>query len=157
MTAMLDLALQAEVGPVSLQDIAHRQGISLAYLEQLFAKLRRRGLVESSRGPGGGYRLGLQPEQLFIADIIDAVDETVDATRCGGQSNCHNQQRCLTHDLWASLSDEIRQFLSGISLAALMQRDGVQRVAARQTDPLRERTCLQLVEHSLKSEHPSLT
>ena len=103
-TAMLDLALHDERGPVTLADIAERQGISLSYLEQLFAQLRRRGLVKSTRGPGGGYRLGQENKHIAVADVITAVDESVDATRCGGRENCQGEERCLTHDLWQDLS-----------------------------------------------------
>ena len=99
-TAMLDLALHHDQGPVSLAAIAERQGISQSYLEQLFARLRRNGLVDGTRGPGGGYRLGRSENSISVADVIDAVNETVDATRCGGRRNCQGEHRCLTHDLW---------------------------------------------------------
>ncbi len=119
-TAMLDLALHAEQGPVSLADIAARQDISLSYLEQLFARLRRQRLVYSSRGPGGGYRLSLPLERIAVADIIAAVDESVDATQCRNQGNCAQGRQCLTHDLWAELSGHIQGFLQGVSLARLV-------------------------------------
>ncbi len=125
-TAMLDLALHDQGGPVSLSEIAERQGISQSYLEQLFSRLRKRGLVDGTRGPGGGYRLMKSTEQISVADVIDAVDETVDATRCGGQRNCQGDQRCLTHDLWADLSTQIREFLGNISLNELGGQKGVQ-------------------------------
>jgi Rrf2 family iron-sulfur cluster assembly transcriptional regulator len=125
-TAMLDLALHYQSGPVSLAEIAERQGISQSYLEQLFSRLRKRGLVDGTRGPGGGYRLVKSSELISVADVIDAVDETVDATRCGGQRNCQGEQRCLTHDLWAGLSTQIRDFLSNISLNELVGQRGVQ-------------------------------
>jgi Rrf2 family iron-sulfur cluster assembly transcriptional regulator len=131
-TAMLDLALHRDEGPVTLADISSRQGISLSYLEQLFSRLRRAGLVESTRGPGGGYRLGRAADAIAIAEVITAVDESVDATRCGGLENCQGEQRCLTHDLWCELSDQIHHFLSGISLGTLVERRGVQEVADRQ-------------------------
>jgi Rrf2 family transcriptional regulator, iron-sulfur cluster assembly transcription factor len=131
-TAMLDLALHDERGPVALADIARRQGISLSYLEQLFSLLRRRGLVRSTRGPGGGYRLGRSPAAIAVVDVIAAVDETVDATRCGGLENCQGEERCLTHDLWQDLSQRIHEFLKGIDLAELVERRRVQEVAARQ-------------------------
>ncbi len=131
-TAMLDLALHDTGGPVALTDIAGRQGISLSYLEQLFAKLRRQGLVSSVRGPGGGYRLGAAAAAISIAAVVSAVDEKVDATRCGGKKNCQDNERCLTHDLWQDLSGKIYQFLSGITLAQLVEQRGVQEVAARQ-------------------------
>lgn len=133
-TAMLDLALHHTQNPVALADIAQRQGISLSYLEQLFARLRKQGLVDSARGPGGGYRLGLAATEISIADVIRAVDEKVDATRCGGKMNCQGEERCLTHDLWSDLSDQIHEFLHAITLAQLVDRRGVKDVAARQTE-----------------------
>lgn len=123
-TAMLDLALHNDSGPIALADIAQRQDISLTYLEQLFARLRRRNLVSSARGPGGGYRLSKPLDQISVADVIAAVDESVDATRCGGAKNCHGKERCLTHDLWEELSHEIESFLGGISLGMLAARGG---------------------------------
>ncbi|MGH8593984.1 MAG: Fe-S cluster assembly transcription factor [Gammaproteobacteria bacterium] len=131
-TAMLDLALHQERGPITLADISARQGISLAYLEQLFVHLRRQGLVQSLRGPGGGYRLGRAAGQISVADVISAVDEPVDATRCGGLKNCQAQERCLTHDLWEDLSAQIYEFLRGISLEGLVQHRSVQMVCRRQ-------------------------
>ena len=131
-TAMLDLALHNDNGPVTLNDIAGRQRLSSSYLEQLFARLRRNGLVKSTRGPGGGYSLSRDAGDIAIADVISAVDEKVDNTQCGGSNDCQNQKKCLTHDLWCDLSDQIRQFLTGISLGDLMQRDAVIDVAARQ-------------------------
>lgn len=131
-TAMLDLALHASSRPVSLADISARQGISLSYLEQLFAKLRKNALVESIRGPGGGYRLALPAERVAVADIIDAVHESIDATRCGHGEGCQEGDACLTHHLWSDLSDKIHEFLSGISLSELAARPDVIKVAARQ-------------------------
>lgn len=131
-TAMLDLALHQGVGPITLADIASRQGISLSYLEQLFSRLRRRELVSSVRGPGGGYTLGREAEVIFIAEVITAVDENVDTTRCGGANNCQDNERCLTHDLWHDLSQRIHDYLNQISLQDLMNRQGVQEVAERQ-------------------------
>ncbi len=131
-TAMLDLALHEDEGPVALGDISRRQDISLSYLEQLFAKLRRGGLVVSTRGPGGGYRLNGAAESLSVAQVIDAVDEPVEYTRCGGRRDCQNHERCLTHDLWEELGDHVRSYLESISLAALRERPGVREVAARQ-------------------------
>jgi Rrf2 family iron-sulfur cluster assembly transcriptional regulator len=131
-TAMLDLALHHGEGPITLADIASRQGISLSYLEQLFSRLRRRELVSSVRGPGGGYTLGRDAKEIFVAEVITAVDENVDTTRCGGASNCQNNQRCLTHDLWHDLSQRIHDYLNQISLQDLMDRQGVQEVAERQ-------------------------
>jgi Rrf2 family iron-sulfur cluster assembly transcriptional regulator len=131
-TAMLDLALHYQDGPITLADISQRQGISLSYLEQLFSKLRKQGLVDSTRGPGGGYRLSREANQIAVADVITAVDEKVETTRCGGLSNCQDDQQCLTHELWTELSGQIHQFLMGISLGQLVERKGVQEVAARQ-------------------------
>jgi len=131
-TAMLDLALHFEEGPITLADISQRQCISLSYLEQLFAKLRRQGLVESTRGPGGGYRLSRSPMEIPVADVILAVDEKVETTRCGGLSNCQDDEQCLTHELWSELSQQIYQFLCGISLGNLVERQGVRDVAERQ-------------------------
>ena len=123
-TAMLDLALHGEPGPVSLADISGRQDISLSYLEQLFAKLRRGELVKSVRGPGGGYCLSRGGDQIFVAQIIDAVDESVDVTNCQGKGNCHQGETCLTHHLWEDLSGQIHDFLSQISLGDLMEGRG---------------------------------
>lgn len=131
-TAMLDLALHAENGPVSLAHISGRQDISLSYLEQLFAKLRRNDLVSSVRGPGGGYKLSRGGHEIFVAQIIDAVNEAVDATGCGRTSNCQQGEVCLTHHLWCDLSDQIHGFLSQISLSNLVERREVQHVSARQ-------------------------
>ncbi len=131
-TAMLDLALHKEQGPISLADISERQEISLSYLEQLFARLRRGKLVESTRGPGGGYRIVSPLDQVVISDIVRAVNESVDTTQCGGQKNCHQHGRCLTHDLWEGLSEQIENFLSGISLQDLIDREQVRKVAERQ-------------------------
>ncbi len=122
-TAMLDLALHANQGPVTLSAISERQGISLSYLEQLFTRLRRNGLVSSTRGPGGGYLLSGEAADIAVADVVAAVDESVNATRCGGQENCQGGQRCLTHDLWTELSEQIFSFLSGITLAQLVEQD----------------------------------
>lgn len=131
-TAMLDLALHHGQGPITLSDISLRQGISLSYLEQLFARLRKQGLVSSARGPGGGYQLGKKADAISVADVIAAVDENVDATRCGGLKNCQSEQRCLTHDLWEDLSRQIYEFLSHISLSQLVERNSVRNVSARQ-------------------------
>ncbi|KGD60374.1 MAG: Fe-S cluster assembly transcriptional regulator IscR [Alcanivorax sp.] len=131
-TAMLDLALHAATGPVSLADISDRQGISISYLEQLFAKLRRNGLVNSVRGPGGGYQLSRASDDIDVAAVIAAVDESVDATRCGGHGDCQEGDTCLTHHLWCDLSDQIQAFLGGISLGELVARQEVKQVAQRQ-------------------------
>ncbi|MGM0823899.1 MAG: Fe-S cluster assembly transcriptional regulator IscR [Pseudomonadota bacterium] len=131
-TAMLDLALNAQQGPTSLSEISQRQEISLSYLEQLFARLRRYGLVNSVRGPGGGYLLAHAPDTISVSQVIDAVNETVDATRCQGLSDCQQGDTCLTHHLWCDLSAQIRHFLDDVTLAQLMQRPDVMRVAERQ-------------------------
>ena len=131
-TAMLDLALHEGDGPVALADIARRQGLSLAFLEQIFARLRRARLVVGARGRGGGYRLCRPPARVAVADVIVAVDRTVDATRCGGRENCQSEARCLTHDLWAELSLHIREFLGDVHLGDLVERKRVREVAARQ-------------------------
>jgi len=136
-TAMLDLALHFDQGAVTLADIAKRQGISLSYLEQLFAKLRRNGLVDSVRGPGGGYNLANDPSEISVADIVLAINENIDARRCGGKANCDGDERCLTHELWESLSIRISDFLSGISLADLVSNSNVQAVAIRQHERMR--------------------
>jgi len=137
-TAMLDLAIHHDQGPVTLAAIARRQGISLSYLEQLFAHLRRRKLVSSTRGPGGGYRLGKGSDEISVADVISAVDETVNAARCGGRENCQEDERCLTHDLWQDLSNQIYDFLNDITLASLVSNNRVKEVAARQDEPTME-------------------
>ena len=133
-TAMLDLALHEGQRPVTLQDIAMNQEISLSYLEQLFARLRQSGLVRGTRGPGGGYRLAQDSSKVSIAGIISAVDEKADLTRCGGKSDCQQGEECLTHELWAELSEKIYQFLDDISLADLIQRPRVREVAERQNE-----------------------
>ncbi|OOZ42184.1 Fe-S cluster assembly transcriptional regulator IscR [Solemya pervernicosa gill symbiont] len=121
-TAMLDLALHYKDGPITLADISSRQGISLSYLEQLFSRLRKNGLVDSTRGPGGGYRLSRPAAEIAVASVISAVDETVDTTKCGGLGNCKDNEPCLTHDLWTDLSNQIHDFLSNISLGQLVER-----------------------------------
>ncbi|MEK9868230.1 MAG: Fe-S cluster assembly transcriptional regulator IscR [Gammaproteobacteria bacterium] len=131
-TAMLDLAVHQHEGPISLADISRRQGISLSYLEQLFAKLRKRDLVSSVRGPGGGYKLQREPNEIYVAEIVDSVDENVDATRCAGRADCQQGEMCLSHQLWAELSDEIHHFLSGIDLASIIEKREVRQIAARQ-------------------------
>jgi Rrf2 family iron-sulfur cluster assembly transcriptional regulator len=131
-TAMLDLAIHTGSGPITLSDISQRQEISLSYLEQLFSKLRRNELVTSVRGPGGGYLLSRNSAEIFVAQIVDAVNETVDATGCGGNSDCQQGETCLTHHLWCDLSEQIHGFLSEISLASLVERREVQDVHARQ-------------------------
>ena len=120
-TAMIDLGLRQSGGPVTLAAISQRQQISLSYLEQLFGKLRRNELVESTRGPGGGYTLGRKATEITVADIIVSVDEPMDATQCGGKENCHGEgSRCMTHDLWASLNLRMVEFLSSVTLQKLV-------------------------------------
>lgn len=133
-TAMLDIALNEvahvendqqdksrnKIKPVTLADISERQKISLSYLEQLFSRLRRQGLVASVRGPGGGYRLAKNMAHISIAEIISAVDEQIDATQCGGHENCHDGEPCMTHDLWTNLNAKILEYLAGISLNDLV-------------------------------------
>ena len=131
-TAMLDLAFHSDIKPVTLTDIAARQTISLSYLEQLFSRLRRANMVKGIRGPGGGYTLADTADKINIADIIAAVDEPIDATKCGGEANCQKEQACLTHDLWMGLSDQIRDYLKSITLAQLLEKHHVQSVAKRQ-------------------------
>jgi len=126
-TALLDLALNEGKGPISLPDIASRQQISLSYLEQLFSRLRRNGLVVSARGRGGGYRLGREPGRISIAAIADAMDESVDTTRCQGAGNCQQGKTCLSHHLWTDLSAHIYEFLDDITLADMLARQDVVR------------------------------
>lgn len=135
-TAMLDLALHTDAGPVRLAEIAKRQELSLSYLEQLFVKLRRHELVVSARGPGGGYSLNHAVHAICVADIIDAVDERVDATNCAGKSDCQEGNTCLTHHLWNDLTEQIHGFLTGISLADLVNRKEIQTVSQRQNSKL---------------------
>ena len=131
-TAMLDLALHKNQGPVSLADISQRQAISLSYLEQLFSKLRKSSLVSSVRGPGGGYELERQSESIFIDEIVDAVNESVDTTKCKGSGDCQGGGICLTHYLWQDLSELIHTFLVGISLADLVAKSEIKRIAENQ-------------------------
>lgn len=131
-TAMLDLAVHAGAKPVPLADISQRQGISLSYLEQLFARLRRKGLVVSARGPGGGYRLSRDAKEIAVVTVLSAIDEKLDTTRCHGHANCQNGQPCLTHELWFDLSRQIHDFLSNITLGELVERHSTKEIAARQ-------------------------
>jgi Rrf2 family iron-sulfur cluster assembly transcriptional regulator len=121
-TAMLDLALHSTKGPVALAGISARQRISLSYLEQLFGKLRRCSLVESVRGPGGGYHLAREAGLITVADIISAVEETIDSTQCAGKENCQDNHRCMTHDLWSDLNATVNGFLSRVTLAHLVEK-----------------------------------
>ena len=131
-TAMLDLAIHREQGPISLADVSQRQSISLSYLEQLFARLRKGMLVKSVRGPGGGYELDGAPEYIKISQIIDAVNESVDTTKCQGAGNCQGGETCLTHHLWEDLSEQIHDFLQGVSLADLVIKNEVRQIARNQ-------------------------
>lgn len=131
-TAMLDVALHSQQNPVPLADISERQGISLSYLEQLFSKLRKAGLVTSVRGPGGGYRLGEDANSIAIGTVIAAVDESVDATKCNGKADCQGGSRCLTHTLWRDLSSRISDFLNNITLGELMKDNEVLEITERQ-------------------------
>ena len=133
-TAMLDLALHGQTGPVSLAEISVRQEISLSYLEQLFSKLRRHGLVTSTRGPGGGYSVSRELGDVAVSEIIGAVNESVDATQCAGKENCHSHGRCLTHDLWEGLSAQIEEFLSSVSLQDMIDRHRVHSSSVRQEE-----------------------
>jgi Rrf2 family iron-sulfur cluster assembly transcriptional regulator len=129
---MLDLAIHHAEGPVTLAGISENQGISLSYLEQLFARLKKHGLVTGLRGPGGGYRLSRQPEEISVAEVITAIGEGIDVTQCAGNENCQGGERCLTHELWTKLGQEIYDFLDNITLASFIRRDDVSRVIQRQ-------------------------
>jgi Rrf2 family iron-sulfur cluster assembly transcriptional regulator len=126
---MVDLAMRHTRGPVTLAAISERQHISLSYLEQLFGKLRRHNLVTSVRGPGGGYNLARPAGELSIAEIVKAVDEALDATQCGGKENCHDDRRCMTHDLWATLNEKMHEYLSSVSLGDLVAHQNGKPVA----------------------------
>lgn len=137
-TAMLDLSIHSSQGPVNLAEISQRQAISLSYLEQLFSKLRQRQLVSSVRGPGGGYRLARSDKEIHVAEIIDAVSESMDTTRCRGKGDCQQGETCLTHYLWQDLSDQIHNFLSNISLADLVSNREVELIARNQTERVKQ-------------------
>jgi Rrf2 family iron-sulfur cluster assembly transcriptional regulator len=126
---MVDLAMRQTRGPVTLAAISQRQRISLSYLEQLFGKLRRHKLVSSVRGPGGGYNLARAPQTLTVAEIISAVDEPLDATQCGGKENCHDDKRCMTHDLWATLNEKMHDYLTSVTLGDLLAHQSGKPVA----------------------------
>ena len=137
-TAMLDLAMRHGNGPVTLAGVSHRQEISLSYLEQLFGKLRRHALVESMRGPGGGYTLARNLDKITVADIVSAVDEPLDATQCGGRENCQDEHRCMTHDLWATLNEKMYEYLDSVSLADLVNKQRA-RLEERRTAVLKDK------------------
>src|SRR6202521_2885817 len=126
-TAMIDLGMRHGSGPVTLAGISERQKISLSYLEQLFGKLRRHALVDSVRGPGGGYTLARELDKLSVADIITAVDEPLDATQCGGKENCQEEKRCMTHDLWATLNDKMYEYLDSVKLSDLIAKQAARK------------------------------
>ena len=145
-TAMVDLAMSQGTQPVTLAAISQRQKISLSYLEQLFGKLRRRGLVDSVRGPGGGYRLAREMGRISVADVILAVDETLDSTQCGGRENCRDEKKCITHNLWADLNQHIFSFLGTVTLGQLVAEQKPGQLALvrdmRETPQLRERAAI---------------
>lgn len=124
-TAMIDIAMHGRSGPVTLSAVSERQKISLSYLEQLFGKLRRARLVDSVRGPGGGYNLARAGDAISVADVILAVDEPIDATQCGGLENCHDDRRCMTHELWTGLNAHIFSYLRAVSLDDLVRQQAV--------------------------------
>jgi len=131
-TAILDLALHETQGPTALADISARQGISLSYLEQLFAKMRRSNLVDSIRGPGGGYQLSRPKAQINVVNIVDSVNESMSATKCDGQGGCHHGEMCLTHELWNDLSEQINTYLSSITVEDLIKRPEILSLSAKQ-------------------------
>jgi len=137
-TAMVDLAMRHGSGPIALAEISQRQKISLSYLEQLFGKLRRRELVDSVRGPGGGYCLAKDMSQIVVSDIILAVDEPIDATQCGGKENCRDDQKCITHDLWAQLNKRIFDYLGGVTLKQLVDDQKTKQNGVAQVHDMRE-------------------
>ena len=136
-TAMIALAMQRNSGPVTLAEISQRQKISLSYLEQLFGKMRRRALVNSVRGPGGGYRLAKDMGQVSVADIIHAVDEPIDSTQCGGKENCHDGQKCITHDLWTNLNQHIVDYLGAVTLKQLVDEQKAKQSGVVQVQDMR--------------------
>lgn len=137
-TAILDLAMQRSSDPVTLAEISQRQNISLSYLEQLFGKMRRCALVNSVRGPGGGYRLARDMGRVSVADIIAAVDEPIDSTRCGGKENCHDDKKCITHDLWAKLNEHIFDYLDAVTLKQLVDDQKAKQNGVAQVQDMRE-------------------
>ena len=140
-TAMVDLSMRQTRGPVTLAAISERQHISLSYLEQLFGKLRRAKLVNSVRGPGGGYNLARATSEITVADIISAVDEPIDATQCGGKENCNDDRRCVTHDLWSTLNEKMNEYLGSVSLADVVSHQQGKQV--------------QVIKHFRNSENPA--
>ena len=155
-TAMIDVAMHGHGGPVTLSAVSERQKISLSYLEQLFGKLRRQGLVESVRGPGGGYNLGRPPERVAVADIIVAVDEPIDATGCAGKENCMGDDagRCMTHDLWASLNSKMIEFLDSVTLRKLVDEQIAKGVSIEE-HPVKRAISTQPVVKPIKVNAPN--
>ena len=155
-TAMLDLALREHAGPVTLAGISEREHISLSYLEQLFGKLRRKGLVESTRGPGGGYTLGKPAAEITITDIITSVDEPMDATKCGGAQNCHGDGKpCMTHDLWTTLNDRIREYLDSVTLQSMMDEQMAKGIEIESRPMLRKAISSSPVVKPVKTNAPN--
>ena len=155
-TAMLDLALREHAGPVTLAGISEREHISLSYLEQLFGKLRRKGLVESTRGPGGGYTLGKPAAEITITDIITSVDEPMDATKCGGAQNCHGDGKpCMTHDLWTTLNDRIREYLDSVTLQSMMDEQLAKGIEIESRPMLRKAISSSPVLKPIKTNAPN--
>jgi Rrf2 family iron-sulfur cluster assembly transcriptional regulator len=146
---MIDVALHEADWPIRLADISARQQITPAYLEQLAGKLRQFGLLQSTRGPNGGYQLSRPAALISLADILQAADEDLDVTRCGGTSDCQNGQRCLTHGLWAELNQEIARFLGGISLRDMCQKTEIRRIAARQDAAFAQQDAVMALEEEL--------
>jgi len=135
-TAMMDLAMHHGQGPVALADISENQGISLSYLEQLFARLKKSNLVEGLRGPGGGYRLSRRPDDISIADVITAIGEGIDSTLCDGNEDCQDGEQCLTHELWTRLGQEIYDFLNGITLASFLENEAASKSSKSRQDDM---------------------
>ena len=136
-TAILDLALNESEKPVTLADISERQSISLSYLEQLFSRMRREGIVKSTRGPGGGYHIAKGYDQITVKSIIIAVDEEIDATQCNGKENCHEGRRCITHDLWEAINHKILDYLESLTLANLVEAQNIETKAIKMPEPIK--------------------
>lgn len=136
-TAMIDLGMRHQRGPITLAGISERQRISLSYLEQLFGRLRRHGIVDSVRGPGGGYTLAMSLDEISVATIIRAVDEPIDATQCGGQGNCRDDRECMTHDLWMTLNTRIYDYLESVMLSDLVGKQ-LEKQALEVSSPRKE-------------------
>ena len=155
-TAMLDLALREHAGPVTLAGISEREHISLSYLEQLFGKLRRNGLVESTRGPGGGYTLGKSAADITVTDIITSVDEPMDATKCGGAQNCHGDGKpCMTHDLWTTLNERIRDYLDSVTLQSMVDEQLAKGIEIESRPMLRKAISSSPVMKPIKTNAPN--